>query len=142
MKQKRFLSLLASALTLALCAALCAAALVQYAQGAARRAASGSALTPVFTRAEAVRWARILAPLALAWLLTAFAAAAFGIQPRKEQPGRAARPLPAPRQTGGWLRRTLYAIALILVALGIYNGGLHDVLVKAINICSECIGLG
>ena len=33
---------------------------------------------------------------------------------------------------GGW----------IMIVLGINNGGMRDVLIKAINICTECIGLG
>ncbi len=36
----------------------------------------------------------------------------------------------------------LYAMAVALVILGVLNGGMYDVLVKAINICTECIGLG
>lgn len=35
-----------------------------------------------------------------------------------------------------------YAAALSLLAAGVLNGGLRDVLIKAINICTECIGLG
>ena len=34
------------------------------------------------------------------------------------------------------------AAAITLIALGVLNGGMRDVLVKAINICTECIGLG
>lgn len=40
------------------------------------------------------------------------------------------------------LRIAFYAAAIVLIALGIANGGLWDVLVKAVNICTECIGLG
>lgn len=40
------------------------------------------------------------------------------------------------------LRAVLYAAAILLIALGVSNGGLWDVLVKAVNICTECIGLG
>ncbi|MGN1370641.1 MAG: CD1871A family CXXC motif-containing protein [Aristaeellaceae bacterium] len=40
------------------------------------------------------------------------------------------------------LRTVLYVAALAMVAAGILNGGMRDVLVKAINICTECIGLG
>ncbi len=63
--------------------------------------------------------------------------------------GRADPPAPLPedaRQGRGRdmpaLRLALYAAALALLILGIWNGGLNDVLVKAINICTECIGLG
>lgn len=37
---------------------------------------------------------------------------------------------------------TLIAVSLLFIVLGIYNGGMDDVLKKAINICTECIGLG
>lgn len=40
------------------------------------------------------------------------------------------------------LRVVLLACAVGLLALGAANGGMRDVLVKAINICTECIGLG
>lgn len=39
-----------------------------------------------------------------------------------------------------WL--LLAAAAIILIVHGVWNGGLRDVLIKAINICTECIGLG
>ena len=42
----------------------------------------------------------------------------------------------------GGLRIALYAAAVVFIVLGVMNGGLYDVLVKAINICTECIGLG
>ena len=40
------------------------------------------------------------------------------------------------------IRIALLAAAVLLIVLGILNGGMYDVLVKAINICTECIGLG
>lgn len=39
-------------------------------------------------------------------------------------------------------RYALMLLAVILIVLGVMNGGLRDVFVKAINICTECIGLG
>lgn len=42
----------------------------------------------------------------------------------------------------GAVRIALYILAAALIGWGVINGGLHDVLVKAINICTECIGLG
>lgn len=39
-------------------------------------------------------------------------------------------------------RITLLAVGLALFVLGIFNGSMSDVLAKAINICTECIGLG
>lgn len=40
------------------------------------------------------------------------------------------------------LRIVLYAAAAAFIVMGVMNGGMWDVLVKAVNICTECIGLG
>ncbi len=40
------------------------------------------------------------------------------------------------------VRGVILAVALVFVVLGIFNGGMGDVLGKAIRICTECIGLG
>lgn len=40
------------------------------------------------------------------------------------------------------VRIAVLALAVLLIVLGIVNGGMSDVLTKAINICTECIGLG
>lgn len=45
------------------------------------------------------------------------------------------------RGTSIW-RMALYILAAALIAAGVLNGGMRDVLIKAINICTECIGLG
>ena len=42
----------------------------------------------------------------------------------------------------GRVRMMLFVVAVALVVAGILNGSMHDVLVKATNICAECIGLG
>ena len=39
-------------------------------------------------------------------------------------------------------RLALLALGAVLTLWGVWNGGMRDVLVKAINICTECIGLG
>lgn len=40
------------------------------------------------------------------------------------------------------LRWALLVCAAVLIGIGICNGGARDVLVKAVAICTECIGLG
>ncbi len=40
------------------------------------------------------------------------------------------------------VRIAVPALAVLFIVLGVMNGGARDVLVKAINICTECIGLG
>lgn len=42
-----------------------------------------------------------------------------------------------------WAARAAVGIAAItFIIVGVFNGGAHDVLIKAINICTECVGLG
>ena len=40
------------------------------------------------------------------------------------------------------LRSVILAVGILFIVLGILNGGMADVLGKAIRICTECIGLG
>lgn len=40
------------------------------------------------------------------------------------------------------VRCAVLALAAVLIVLGIANGGMKDVLIKAIKICTECVGLG
>ena len=40
------------------------------------------------------------------------------------------------------LRTAVLVIALVLIVIGIINGGLEDVLAKGAAICTECVGLG
>ena len=39
-------------------------------------------------------------------------------------------------------RLAILAVAIVFVIIGIFNGGMADVLAKAVKICTECIGLG
>lgn len=42
-----------------------------------------------------------------------------------------------------WTTRGIVLVAsIVFIVLGIVNGGANDVLIKAVNICTECIGLG
>ena len=41
-----------------------------------------------------------------------------------------------------YARIIISVVAIVFIILGIFNGGMADVLSKAINICTECIGLG
>ena len=36
----------------------------------------------------------------------------------------------------------IIVISICLIVIGIFDGSVSDVLQKAINICTECIGLG
>lgn len=44
---------------------------------------------------------------------------------------------------GLWtVRGIVIVLGIVFVILGVTNGGMRDVFVKAVNICTECIGLG
>lgn len=89
------------------------------------------------------------------WVVLAFAAAAAASVLHGQSAAReieilksAPQQKPGPSASAGKksalpaLRAALYAAAAVLIVLGVRNGGLWDVLVKAVNICTECIGLG
>lgn len=90
------------------------------------------------------------------WVVLAFAAACAAVEVRRISAEReiplvkkimvkGKRPAPKQETHGGRgivLRAALYAAAIALIVLGVLNGGMRDVLIKAINICTECIGLG
>lgn len=78
-------------------------------------------------------------PGGLALLALAFLNRRGGMQEKAQR----AQPYPDKELRGkNVLRVVLMILSVVLIVLGIANGGLWDVLVKAINICTECIGLG
>ena len=98
-----------------------------------------------------------IAPLFFATLGAALAGILLGVKgERADLPSRnppAARvkdpnpPMPTGAKPASKDRRAVWQIALLVLAvlfivLGILNGSMKDVLIKAINICTECIGLG
>lgn len=40
------------------------------------------------------------------------------------------------------LRTVVLVFAILFIVIGIFNGSMNDVLIKASKICTECIGLG
>lgn len=59
----------------------------------------------------------------------------------RRAPERKPEPQRTRKHENAW-RVALYAAAVGLIAAGVVNGGARDVLVKAAQICTECIGLG
>lgn len=62
----------------------------------------------------------------------------------KAHPGKPAKKecKPANNHTMVIIRCAGLAVAVVFIILGVVNGGISDVLGKAIRICTECIGLG
>ena len=139
---RRGAELALGALTLALAAALIWAVLDLYLAGRALRETDPAAV--IYSR-EAVA-ARLPLPLLLLglWLgaLVLALAARPGKRPRPAPAQAAPARAKAPSRREALLRGGLLGLALLLVLLGVLNGGLRDVLIKAANICTECIGLG
>lgn len=133
---------LLSALTIILGAALCLAAVILYVKGSAARAADPA--KSVFTRegiGKALLW---LLPLFLLWLTSLGAALSAGVRARAAGPAAGktpVEPLPGKERTP-LIRTALMVLAAGLIVRGVVNGGLNDVFVKAVRICTECIGLG
>ena len=113
---------------------------------------SGVRIADIYSPAVIARHARQIAWAFWLWLALLAAAIAEGIcRPAAVRclPGMKAAPkrLPEPfaaqdERTASIARCILLAAAAALIALGVLNGGMRDVLVKAVNICTECIGLG
>lgn len=61
---------------------------------------------------------------------------------QSEKSAKQSEPAPKKGSHVNLVRTILYVTAVVFILLGVMNGGLRDVLVKAINICTECIGLG
>ena len=51
-------------------------------------------------------------------------------------------PAPVAKAKLPWLRYALLVVAVGILVYGYFAGGTNDVLTKAINICTECVGLG
>lgn len=63
-----------------------------------------------------------------------------------KQAGSNRAPAPAeetkPRKSAHSVRWAVLAVAVVILIYGYFSGGTADVLTKAINICTECVGLG
>lgn len=109
--------------------------------------AAGVRMQPMYSRAiVAERLGVIAVPL---WACVAAAAAGLvlraglGEEPRRPVASARVSAPPCVRPRGRTATRAiLLAASAALIIHGVLNGGLWDVLVKAVNICTECIGLG
>lgn len=63
-------------------------------------------------------------------------------QAAKEAPSQASGAQPETSMNGDLLRYGLLLLAVTVLLFGYFTGGTADVLTKAINICTECVGLG
>ena len=133
---------------------LAAGALSLYLDGAARQA-EGDLFYYMFTRARAGAKLLPILPLLFCAFGLTVAGVILGIKDENaEKPVRDEKLLrdlgnlrekavhPQADQKTRILRTAVLVIALILIILGILNGGMEDVLAKGAAICTECVGLG
>ncbi len=145
-KQERIFYLLQALLCILVCLSLAAGAVGIYARGTGE-GGEGDGREEIYTREKAA--AALILPGALAVLLFLHSLLkpliAPGSVPRVGKRERISRPPEAVRPFGGRtgaVRAVLIALGAGLIVYGIADGSMRDVLVKAIHICTECIGLG
>jgi len=138
----KILPILLAVCCIALAVILAAGAIVLYVDGAARRAEKP--LESIYTAEKAGQVMKAALPLFLVLLCALVVSIALGVKPKT---GKALKntvrmkPQAEPKHVNT-IRTVVIIAAVILIIAGILNGGALDVLVKAINICTECVGLG
>lgn len=105
---------------------------------------SGLHIFPVFSRDAVAARLRPLLPWTVAYIVLLFVCTAVTAKDKakrgKTSDKMYARPVEGKKT--GLVRMVLFAAAILFILLGVVNGGAGDVLIKAKNICTECIGLG
>lgn len=70
----------------------------------------------------------------------------FFIDPEKKKAKKRERPASvlssSPSEKDKYVTAFLIIVGAVLLSVGLISGGAADVLTKAVNICTECIGLG
>ena len=149
MKRNKAFLWMQAALCAAVCVLLAAGAVSICAEGLRLRAA-GNAAAPIFTPEKAEEALKRLLPLILAAAAFTAAGLALGIRDEgQDRPAESIRNGMTEGDAAGGHGRTVRIVRIVLAVLaaglivhGVFNGSMRDVFVKAIRICSECIGLG
>ena len=152
MKRKKIYLLIESALCALAAGLLSAAAIRMYVHGAAIQA-SGDLFYYIYTREKVVTALEAILPLITALIAFTVAGWVLGIRDEaadkpaalngmdlKQSTARA-----VPQKAGRRehiIRIIILILAVVLIFLGVRNGGLEDVLAKGASICTECVGLG
>ncbi len=154
MTREKWFMAVQAVLCAAIAALLAAGALSLYLDGAAKQA-EGDLFYYMFTRERV--GAKLLPVLPLLFCSIGLTVAGVLLGVRDENADKAVKDEKMLRDLGSIreravhqqadrktriLRTAVLVIALILIILGILNGGLEDVLAKGAAICTECVGLG
>ena len=128
-------------------AALIAADLSIYLEGSALKAEDPMA--EIYSAEAISERAVFVLPLFIVTVLVTIVCAVLGIRDKKADKPASGIDIKKNRAEEGIsgsmanvIRVFLLAAALMFIIVGILNGSLQDVLIKATKICTECIGLG
>lgn len=142
----KVIRLLTAVMTVVVCALLIYEAADIHLTGVAPEnfSAPGVAIHQMYTRPDIAARLRSISPALIVYAV--LCAAGLILKPfvRERERPRAEKPAEVKTNVKGvrLARAGLFALGVLFLGLGIWNGGLWDVLVKAVNICTECIGLG
>ena len=140
--KKKTVLILQTVVWILLAAALAAAAVVLFADGSARKAENP--MESIYTPKAVAEKLTLIAPLFFCAVGLTVLGLVLGV--RDENAGKPVKMRMKPAKTQvkhkGLVQAVLVVAAAALILAGILNGSARDVLIKAITICSECIGLG
>ena len=144
MKKNKILLLVQSLLCVACACLLSVLTLNIYLKGSAVKAKDP--LAWIFTREQAVTALKTAAPLVIAAVIVTIVCVILGIRDEKGlKPVKGGR-IPVQGTENKKRMRSVRVVCLIAAAAliigGVVNGSAGDVLAKAVNICTECVGLG
>ena len=138
----KILPILLAVCCIALAVILAAGAIVLYVDGAARR--TENPLESIYTAAKTGQAMKAALPVFMVLLCALAVSIVSGVKPKTGKASKNVvrmKPQAEPKHVNT-LRAVVVIAAVLLIIAGILNGGALDVLVKAINICTECVGLG
>ena len=143
MNRNRIILVLQAVVCVLLAVLLAAGAVCICRDGLARRAEDP--LESVYTPEKAAGVLAAAVPLVIAFLVLLGIGLALGVKdPKADRPAGPAGPVKpgAGQKHRRILQAAVVVAAAVLIIAGILNGSAGDVLIKAIHICTECIGLG
>lgn len=130
-------------LCIALAVLLAAGAVGIYLEGTARVAENPR--ESIYTAERAADKLAPAVPLLVAAVALAVLGIALGVKdPKAGKPAKAQGPVTpkAEMKHAGVIRAAVVVAAAAFILAGVLNGSARDVLIKAIHICTECVGLG